>query len=150
MNGSCHAFLTAQTKADNHHHEAPIGQGEQLCGLAQLKTNFKRLVVSETLTVHFASEGYAIHSHEASKNTPGQASVLTPALTKPCRPDCGACAFGFAGSKRQRHAAALGRANRPCPPSGVSLPNVDYRPTRKLSARCRRGAPRGPPLHFFA
>ncbi len=149
MNGSCHAFLTAQTKA-HIHHEAPIEQGEQLCGLSQLRMNFSRLPVFETVTVDFGAEGYADHSHGASKNALDQTSVSTTALTKPCQPDCGTCASGFASSKRQRHAAALGHANGPRPPSGVSLASVDYRPTRKLNALCRRGAPRGPPLPFFA
>lgn len=141
MNGSCHASLSGHTKKPLIHFEARIEQGEELCGLPRIKLYSARLPAIETVTIYASSD----ISQRASKTAPDQASISTTALTKPCQADCGSCGSGFTNSNRQRNAAALAYADRPRPPSGLVLGKVDYRPTRKLSALCRRGTPRGPP-----
>lgn len=149
MNGSCHAFLTSHHKRSHSHHEAPSQRAEQLCGLQRLSMNTNRLPLMR-VTIDFDSEGYSDQSRDRSNSASNQARVSTTALTKPCQPDCGSCASGFTSSKRQRHAAAGAYADRPRPPCDVRPGNVDYSPTRNLSAICRRSAPRGPPLPFLA
>jgi hypothetical protein len=148
MNGSCHAFLTGHTRKIHIHHEVTIVQTDELCGLSRLRVDASPIPLIETVTIDFGSGAYGDDSHGASKSPLDQASVSTHALAKPCQRDCGSCASGFAGSNRQRNAAALAYADRPRPPSGVGLVNADYVPTQPLSALCRRGAPRGPPLSF--
>jgi hypothetical protein len=149
MNSSCHAFLAGHNQT-LHVHKTPIQTAEPLCGLSSVRKNVSRLLFTEAVATEPSQDSDSNYSHETSNTDADHASVSTGTLTKPCQPDCGACASGFASSKRQRHAATLGHANRPHPPFGVRLANVDYRPTQKLSALCRRGAPRGPPLPFFA
>jgi hypothetical protein len=148
MNGSCHASLSGHTEKIHIDRETPIEQAEELCGLARLKANPIRIPLSEKLTIGFGLGASSDDSREASKSAADQAGMSTQALTKPCQPDCGSCASGFAGSNRQRNTAALAYADRPRPPSGVGFGNTTYRPTQPLSALCSRGAPRGPPLSF--
>jgi hypothetical protein len=145
MGGSCHAFLGTHKQKSHIHPGTGIEPVEHLCGLSRLKINSRRMPVIETATVEFSSDGYSAHSRGQSTNGPGQISVSSTALTKPCQSECGSCVPGFASSKRQRNAAALSYADRARPPSGVKISGVDHRRTRQLSARCRRDAPRGPP-----
>lgn len=138
MNGSCHAVLASSQKLQIH--QTRIAPTEQLCGLTRVTRNATR----PRLIPRVATEP----NPATSKTAQDHSSVSTGALTKPCQPDCGSCPSGFAGSNRQRNAAALAYADRPRPPSGVGFGNGDFRPTPLLSALCRRGAPRGPPPSF--
>lgn len=148
MNGSCHAFLTAPTKTAHIRHQAPHEQAEELCGLRQLKTNIGRSLLMEPMVAGLDVGGHSLHSHGASKGATHEATVSTRAVTRPCQSDCGSCASGWTRSKRQRNAAALSYSNRPRPPSGSELVNIEYLPIRKRSVLGRRSAPRGPPYSF--
>ncbi len=139
MTESCSAF------GGDHAHQSPTLQEtepketEKLCGLEFLVKNLTQS--------RFASSGYADASSESSKKDSHEGSVSTAALTKPCQSDCGSCASGFARSGQHRN-AVLAYADQPRPPSRIGFGNIDYGRARKLSALCRRGAPRGPPLSF--
>jgi hypothetical protein len=142
MNGSCHVSLNGGTQQRHIHSEAAIEPGEHLCGLSRIKLHAARLPVTESVTIDAAS---SLLDKGPPGSTTDQTSISTTVLTKPCQADCGSCGSSFTNLNRQRNSGALAYADRPRPPSGVRLSKVDFKPTRKLSALCRRGAPRGPP-----
>ena len=138
MDGSCHAFLTNHTDKLRNQTKSH-GKSEQLCGLELLKKNVSQLPFTPIPVVD--------QSREASRSRSHLLRVSTSALTKPCQSDCGSWASSVARSSEDR-SAVLAYADQPRPPSGIGFGNVDYGRARKLSALCRRGTPRGPPLCF--
>ncbi len=138
MDGSCHASLGKRAKTRHAHVEAHL-QGEQLCGLSQIKFNPARLLATRAITIEASTD--------ASRHDPpstDRASISTSVLTKPCQSDCSSCAMGFTSSNRHRNSAALTHAERPRPPSEAGL-QVKSDFILDLNARSRRDAPRGPP-----
>lgn len=142
MNGSCHAFAASHQKKSHNHEAKP----EQLCGLARLKFNASRFGSFDNVTVDFTTSNN--QSTNSTSTAPATASLATPAITKPCQPDCGGLVSRSTGSRRQRDEAALAYSNRPHPPSRAKLQANDYRLTQALDACARRGVPRGPPVLF--
>jgi hypothetical protein len=137
MDGSCHVSFGRQTRKVHSHHEA-TGHGEQLCGLSRLRSIGSSLLAIDTITI--------VARPERSPNAPSdQTHVSPPVFTKPCQPDCGSCGPSFTKTNRQRNAVALAYANRPRPPSGITLHKRDRGLARKLDSHSRLGAPRGPP-----
>ena len=136
MDGSCHVSFGRQTKNVHIHHEA-TGHGEQLCGLSRLKSIGTSLLAIDTITI--------VASPERSRKASDQTHVSSAVFTKPCQSDCDICGTSFTKTNRQRNAVPLAYANRPRPPSGTALRNLDPGLARKLDSHGRLGAPRGPP-----
>ncbi len=124
MNGSCQVTLPGARK---HSHHAAPDRAEKLCGLPR--------------AIHLTS-----FLSGAESRLPGSSDHLSSlALAKPCQPDCGGCASGFANSNRTRNSASGAAENRPRPPTNSRLSDFRYHWTRVLNAQCRQGSPRGPP-----
>lgn len=126
MNGSCQAVLS--TPGAHNHHAKP-DQAEKLCGRPKTSTSFTPRRIDPS-----------------PHHSPDQ--VATAAFEKPCQPDCGGCATGFANSNRQRNSAAIADANRPRPPTAIRLSLFSHHGAQILAAQSRQGAPRGPPSSF--
>lgn len=76
------------------------------------------------------------------------ATISAAAFVKPCQPDGGGLASGFASSNRQRTAATMAHAVRPRPPTDLHLLNFARHGAQTLAALCRQCVPRGPPVSF--
>jgi hypothetical protein len=130
MHGSCNAVLSTGHKTSKVHRVNPT-HSEQFCGLSRrvVTKSVARLLVNRT--------------PQPARSDPASAA----AFVKPCQPDCGGCASGFANSNHKRNAATLAHAVRPRPPTDGLF---DFASQRKqiLNPLCRQGAPRGPPFSF--
>jgi hypothetical protein len=141
MNGSCHAFLAGNHKKNHVHQKSRVESVEKLCGMSRIARNATRFWFVQMVTTANSNDAGAplkISDHVS----------VTTAFTKPCQPECGGCVSGYASSKRRRNFAALAFADRPRPPSGIRLGKSDFGAIQTLNAKCRHGAPRGPPLSF--
>src|SRR5260370_17306561 len=113
MNGSGHAFLTGCHKTSHIHHQLPVQQSEQLCGLPQrlVQTTARLLRESSTRATGYSSEQSGV------KRAPDVASVSMSTLGKPCQPDCGTGTFSSSRQTRPRDTAAIYYTDQPRPPS---------------------------------
>jgi hypothetical protein len=84
----------------------------------------------------------------AVPNKSTQSSVSTKVFSKPCQPDCGACASSFAAPKRSRNATGVAGVHNITAHSSVQLIVGQKPPVRKRSAFGRQSVPRGPPFSF--
>jgi hypothetical protein len=130
MDGSCNAVLSISHKTTKGH-QVKLNQGEQFCGLSRTTAtkNVARMRVDR--------------APRPAKSEP--TTALAAAFVKPCQPECGGCASGFASSNQQRNAGTLAHVVRPRPPT-ESLFDFGSHRTQLLNALCRQGAPRGPPF----
>jgi hypothetical protein len=129
MNGSCQVTLPSARKR-NHH--AAADRAEKFCGLPR--------------KIRLTSVALNRAKSRLSKSSDHFSSL---ALEKPCQPDCGGCASGFANSNRTRNSAAVMGDSRPRPQTNNRLSDFRYHRTRVLNAQCRQGSPRGPPTAGF-
>jgi len=124
MTRSCQADL----KAHAHSQRANRVQAEKLCGFPK-RINAKSSV-----------------RKPVDASTHSSADQVAGAFERPCPTDCGGCASGFTNSNRQRNSAAISISNRLPSPADIHLSDLRYRRAGILSAQCRPGTPRGPPL----
>jgi hypothetical protein len=95
-----------------------------------------------------ADNGPRADTSNTNRNRTSRAGIAAKVFSKPCQPDCGLCASGFAARKRSRNAAGLAGSYNVPPPSSVQL-TIGRKPLmRKRSAIGRQAVPRGPPLFF--
>jgi hypothetical protein len=102
-----------------------------------------------------ARAGVSSRTQRLSSNNDGEASrqddqdstrsVAPTTVSKPCPPDCGATAAGFAHSRRSRDAATLSEASRPRPPSLNASTRAGENLIASHDARRRQSRPRAPP-----
>jgi hypothetical protein len=130
MDGSCNAVLSIRHKTLKGH-RVTQNQSDQFCGLS-------RTVVTRNV----ARTGVS-RAPRPARSDPASAS----AFVKPCQPDCGGCASGFASSNQQRNAGTPAQAAGPRPPTD-SLFDFGSHRAQILNALCRQCAPRGPPVSF--
>lgn len=161
MNGSCHAGVTTHNPASSnshqfhhHHDQQPAEESDQSSVFPGAKASVGGAEIGDVPTIVASSyeasangTGQALTTEEASNrsNGPGMSATV---LSKPCHPDCGACASGFATPKRSRQAATLAGSNHAQPPSSVKLAAGRHSLTHTRSALGRQCAPRGPPLFY--
>jgi hypothetical protein len=132
MNGSCQAVLSTH-KTGTAHRKIPA-QDDKLCG-------FNRAVATKIV-------GRLSVNRAPRPAKSDQATISAAAFVKPCQPDCGGCASGFASSNRQRNSATMAHAARPRPPTDLHLLDFGRHGAQTLAALCRQCAPRGPPVFF--
>jgi hypothetical protein len=132
MNGSCHAVLSTHKTATAR--RITQVQGDEFCGL-------DRMVATKVI-----ARTRVEHSPQPAES--GPATVSAAAFVRPCQPDSGGCASGFANSNRQRNSAAIADVDRPRGPTVIRLSSPGYDRSRILEALCRQCAPRGPPVSF--
>jgi hypothetical protein len=128
MDGSCEAVLSTHKTRTAHR----LIQGDKLCGL------------NRALATKIAGRMTVNRAPRPAKSD--SATISAAAFVKPCQPDCGGPASGFAGSNRQRISATMAHAVRPRPPTDLHLLDLARHGAQTLDALCRQGAPRGPPL----
>jgi hypothetical protein len=132
MNGSCHAVLsTHKTRTPPRVTQA---QSDKLCGL------------DRAVAARIVGRMSVDRVPRPAKSDP--ATISAAAFVKPCQPDCGGLASGFANSNRQRNAATMAHAVRPRPPTDLHLLNFARHGAQTLAALCRQCVPRGPPTSF--
>lgn len=127
--GSCQASLLASRKTEKHQ-RAKSEKGDHFCGLSRqsLTRNFGRLTVA-----------HAFGSRKANLPTSWAA-----AFVKPCQSGCGG-SCGLTNSNQRNLAAVIG-PGRPQDPAVAPTSDGGGHHAQLLTAMCRQGAPRGPPL----
>lgn len=163
MHGSCEAGVSANNATSktlhqsHHHHEQQQAQESRPFDpsqpFAEATASIGGSEMDDVPTIEAAP-------YEASANVGGpadttgvarnsnQSAMSATVLAKPCQPDCGACASGFAASKRSRDPATLAGSNHAQAGSSVKLAARRYHLTHTRSALGRQCIPRGPPLVF--
>jgi hypothetical protein len=131
MDGSCQAALR---KRSTHSHGARPPVREQFCGFSSLTRR------------HVSLRGANLMPAGQSQTKSHHSQLASFAINKPCRPDCGGCASGFASLNRNHAAAARGDRQRAT--SHHQSANSYILPLRTLTGARRRSAPRGPPVSF--
>ncbi len=132
MDGSC---LAAIGKRANHNHHFQREVKEHLCGSSlQMRRRLSRGSRNESLI------------RTAIELRPAQ--VSSTIITKPCVPECGSCASGFAASDYRNH-AAVSRRYRVQPTSVSEVANIRLALLLTPAAALRQHPPRGPPITFF-
>jgi hypothetical protein len=133
MGGACDARLRTRSRTARYHH-AKQDQVEQFCGLSHA-------VVVKNLARRRANHG----SRQVGSD---QTEASAAAFVRPCQPNCGPCASGFANPNRQKNSAAIADAVRPLRPTTIHFSTFGYHLTKIRKALCRQCGPRGPPLSF--
>ena len=131
MDGSCLAAIGKRAK-HNHHFQREVK--EQLCG-SSLQVR-RRLSRDNRSLVRPANR----------ESRPAEASSTI--ITKPCLPDCGSCASGFAASDFRNHAATARRQGLRAG-SATEVANTRVALVLTPAAILRQHSPRGPPVTFF-
>jgi hypothetical protein len=131
MGGSCHAGVLEKQAQPIIAAEAD----DELCGLARIgQTGIPTVYADE------------VGDQQTAKGTDQQVSFAT--LTKPCQPECGACAAGTNNSSRQRKNLA-GRSIACLVPPLDSEPGSLTDLVSPLPERLSTStSPRGPPSSF--
>ena len=176
MNGSCQAGVSEHDHASSsfhHHHEETQaeGSGKQKSGIRSQKSEVSR--PDPNVPAAFAGAMASVHGsddqetqtidatidatadeHSADnlalspdEHRVGKLAVSALSLSKPCSPECGACAAGFMASRRSRHAAAIAVRNRAQSPIANVRPNCEQNLTSPGATFGRTSTPRGPPPH---
>jgi hypothetical protein len=143
MDASCHAGVATQNPASPNSHQAHHHQEQPAEESADVPTI--EADSSEPYADNREQDGHTDKTEVASNRSrvPGiQATVFS----KPCRPECGACASGFASPKRARNAAALAVFHQSKPQSPVRFARGRHHVTYTRAALGRQSIPRGPPL----
>lgn len=163
MDGSCDSGVATPKPANNsapqlhHHHEQQLAEATNsnapTPAFAGAMASAGGSDMDQVPTIEAASyeasadNGARADTSNTIRNRTSRA-ISTKVFSKPCQPDCGVCASGFAAPKRSRNAAGLASPLNVPPPSSVQL-TVGRKPLmRKRSALGRRSVPRGPPLFF--
>jgi hypothetical protein len=131
MDGSCHAALRKRSARTRH---AISGVVERLCG-------------SSSLTRYASLHGINATPQKASQKESQHSQLASSAINKPCQPDCGGCASGFASLNRNHTVSARGERQRST--SDKEFANSYIPPPRTLAGARRQSAPRGPPVSFL-
>lgn len=161
MHGSCEAGVSTHNPSSNsphqsqHHHEQqqsdPYDSARPFSGatasVGGLDMGDVPTIVATPHEPSADDDGQADTSG-AARNRTGQSAISATVLSKPCQPDCGVCAAGFAAPKRSRNAATLAGSNHPQPASSVKLAAGRHSLTHTRSALDRQCVPRGPPVFF--
>ena len=138
MNDSCHTFLS-RSKTTHTHYRFPVQRPEQFCGIRRGK-QFTATLLGKSTTVNFL----AYSKRSPGRRAPGEASLSTKALGKPCEQDCGAGTLASSRQSRPRE-SVTSDADRPRPPSITrhrpSLSNL----AKASDAVTRQLRLRGPP-----
>jgi hypothetical protein len=132
MNGSCQAVLSTHKRATTR--RVTQVQGDKLCGL-------NRAVATKIVGRMSADRAPRPQGSDSAPNS-------ATAFVKPCQPDCGGLASGFANSNRQRNSATMADTVRPRSPIDLYLLDFARHGAQALDALGRQGAPRGPPVSF--
>jgi hypothetical protein len=159
MNGSCDVGAsrhdTASSHQAHHHHEQQAAeQSEQSSVFPGAVASAGGAEMGEVPTIEalpYDSATDASDRADSTEPTSNRSSSLAMSaivITKPCHPDCGACASGFGATKRSRNSVMLRDCNRPLRPPVVKLPGDRQPLTRTRSALGRQTVPRGPPFFF--
>jgi hypothetical protein len=164
MDGSCDPGVATPKPANNsapqlhHHHEQQLAEATNsnapTPAFAGAMASAGGSDMDQVPTIEATSDGAladnGTRAETSNTNRPSanRAGISAKVFSKPCQPDCGVCASGFAAPKRSRYAAGLAGPLNVTPPSSVQL-NVGGKPLmRKRSALGRQSVPRGPPVSF--
>jgi hypothetical protein len=160
MDGSCDSGVATPKPANNsapqlhHHHEQQLAEATDsntpTSAFAGAMASAGGSDMDQVPTIEPVSDEASADNGtraETSSRT-NRSGISAKVFSKPCQPDCGVCASGFAAPKRSRNAAGLaGPLNVPRPSSAQLT--VGRKPLmHKRSALRRQSVPRGPPLSF--
>jgi hypothetical protein len=129
MDGSCHATLS---KRAAHSHGATNRSVERLCGLSSAVRRYLSLPVTGTTP---------------QKPSQEPRKLAASAINRPCQPECGGCAAGFASLNRNHAITARGQSQWAS--FDANLANTYSSPLRTLTAARHQGVPRAPPITSF-
>ena len=98
-----------------------------------------------------SSDHCSIESHSSAQTSSSQdslptESIASPALMKPCSPECCAGVLSSAQGRRQRDQTTLADLVKPHPPTPVVFSRQSINPARFFSHLSDPSLPRGPPL----
>ena len=98
-----------------------------------------------------SSDHCSIKDHSSAQTSSSQdslptESIASPALMKPCSPECCAGVLSSAQGRRQRNQATLAGVVKPHPPTLVVFSRQSINPVRFFSHLSDPSLPRGPPL----
>jgi hypothetical protein len=156
MHGSCQAGGTtlnaaSKSKRHSHHHEEQQAQESDASAsrlaFAGIAASVGGSDMENVPTIDAADDGGRQPS-DVAENTTIRSEVSATVLSKPCQPDCGACASSFAAPKRSRNAATLPGSNHSHLPSLLKFAGSRRVLPRAHLAFGRPYIPRGPPLRF--
>lgn len=95
---------------------------------------------------HCSMEEHHREQTSSSQTSPPLPRLSSPALMRPCSPDCCIGMSSFAQGRRHRDQARLIHAARPRPPAPVVLSPPSIYLAHFFSHLCDPSIPRGPPL----
>ena len=140
MSGACHAAITIRKRSHAHH--AALQRSESICGLSVTTTAVAGRLSAKRMILNDPSLAKV-----PQKESP-QRELAATSFGKPCLPDCGGCASGFANVNQQRNSTAFTYAQRPRLPFGIGPRYLAGHLVLARAGLCRRCIPRGPPTFF--
>ena len=149
MGGECDAAFPTRATTTHHEFKQPAAEPEHLCGATHAVSKTRKLRLAAVAMVGAGStqdSPAGERQNSRANQTPGQSSVSSAAVMRPCNPDCGGCASGSTGNQRPRNTAALSYADRARPPSPGRSALTSYVRIGALSAQCPQLQPRAPPV----
>ena len=159
MHSSCAAGISIgspikNTQHAHHHEQQPVQESNRSSAFAGVTASVGGSEMDAVPTIEATSEDSSTnnaqsYTAEPASNRSAATGMSATVLSKPCQYDCGACAPGFAGSKRSRNAGALAQAHHAQPPPSVKLVDIRDQLMLKRSAQGRQSVPRGPPPMFL-
>jgi hypothetical protein len=157
LHGSCQAGngtpnSASKSRGHSHqHHEKHQAQesdrGDAPSGFAGVTASVGGSDMENVPTVDANTDGgKQPGTSDLAESTTIRSEVSATVLSKPCPPDCGACASSFAAPKRSRNTATLSGSNRTHRPSLLKFAYSRRLLQNAHSAFGRQYVPRGPPL----